>query len=712
MRTSFKKTVHEAAVIFLRYFKLIGSQNIVSLLVIGLLQLFAFSDAGKTLEQNTSVKAVYLLKTLISPEKLDERIRIFAFDDQTAAGIKDFDVSLQDWSIIIESIAARKPAHIIIDKLFDKHYLAGDIEKFSNEAKKWSAPVSIISFVHKSGIPFRDQIPSDRFPTIEPNSDLQEETPANYLYGTSAMLGKAFHGIGHAVYNGDGRATLFYRIGLNSYVPHVALSVGSTSVNRSGLSLAMNGDKRLIPTGKDNSIAINFSPKNVYEKRALALLPVINRSRLNMEITPVNEGDFVLILPGMYTGNTDWRETPLGSMPGGYHVAAMVNSAIKNSWILEPSIALWLPSLFGLFVIVASKRLRPIVIIASSLAMSSTIAVACTIAFSAFNCLLPFSLTLLCIAATTVISYVAVEHALQIDRQRIFTEVASARVVQQAFFPKNTIKTNHIKIKAYFEPASECGGDWWGHRTSIDGQETILIGDAVGHGISAALVTAVAFAADTSMAEAKDQKNNNAKTGHHGAEMATEQRLKNQLSPTECIANLNRVLFQIQSKDAQMTFQSLTINTKTAEFFVASAGHTFPILIPALASDDRLKSGRRSKTLLVRGDFLGQEADSEIGCFSGTLRLGDQIVLYTDGITENRGLRSKFPLGTSGLAKLAEKAVDQKEINFAETLIQDYLSFIKGTAPKDDATIVVVEYLGSTSDQSTQLENQDSKSLI
>ena len=71
-------------------------------------------------------------------------------------------------------------------------------------------------------------------------------------------------------------------------------------------------------------------------------------------------------------------------------------------------------------------------------------------------------------------------------------ELATARMVQESFFPK--VVTKRLGIPSLFKPSTECGGDWWGHFSSDDQHEYIVIADATGHGVGAALVTAMSFA--------------------------------------------------------------------------------------------------------------------------------------------------------------------------------------------------------------------------
>ena len=75
------------------------------------------------------------------------------------------------------------------------------------------------------------------------------------------------------------------------------------------------------------------------------------------------------------------------------------------------------------------------------------------------------------------------------EKARLENEMAVAKLVQSAFFPDSDIEKENIKISAFYTPATECGGDWWGH-IDHDGKTILILADATGHGVPAALLTA------------------------------------------------------------------------------------------------------------------------------------------------------------------------------------------------------------------------------
>src|SRR5690606_11851732 len=75
------------------------------------------------------------------------------------------------------------------------------------------------------------------------------------------------------------------------------------------------------------------------------------------------------------------------------------------------------------------------------------------------------------------------------EKARLENEVAVAQLVQSSFFPRSSLTSPDLQVFGHFEPASECGGDWWGIADHGDWR-IFFIADATGHGVPAALLTA------------------------------------------------------------------------------------------------------------------------------------------------------------------------------------------------------------------------------
>src|SRR5215216_4230142 len=74
------------------------------------------------------------------------------------------------------------------------------------------------------------------------------------------------------------------------------------------------------------------------------------------------------------------------------------------------------------------------------------------------------------------------------ERERMEQELRVARRIQHASLPKEVPTLEGWKISRYYQPAREVGGDFYDFFDLQDGRVGVVVGDATGKGIPAALV--------------------------------------------------------------------------------------------------------------------------------------------------------------------------------------------------------------------------------
>src|SRR5215203_2119858 len=73
------------------------------------------------------------------------------------------------------------------------------------------------------------------------------------------------------------------------------------------------------------------------------------------------------------------------------------------------------------------------------------------------------------------------------ERERIEQELRVARLIQQTLLPKSVPRHPGYDVAAYYRPAREVGGDFYDFLELEDGRLGLVVGDATGHGVPAAL---------------------------------------------------------------------------------------------------------------------------------------------------------------------------------------------------------------------------------
>lgn len=196
------------------------------------------------------------------------------------------------------------------------------------------------------------------------------------------------------------------------------------------------------------------------------------------------------------------------------------------------------------------------------------------------------------------------------EKSRMKSELLTAKTVQATLFPNPKFSSNTISIEGYYEPASECGGDWW-YYTRIGSITYLLIGDATGHGVPAALVTSAARSAARVFEELPEQSINH------------------------LMSLLNKAINGTSGGQVNMTFFLASFEESTGILQYSNASHDPPFLIRSKAGE-KLQQSDIIPLMNAPGRRLGESPDSVYSVAQEKLNPGDKLVFYTDGVTELR----------------------------------------------------------------------------
>jgi serine phosphatase RsbU (regulator of sigma subunit) len=624
-------------------------------------------------------------KTDTAKDQLHARLKLFFFDDETASYLKSTDIPLETWGQVLKSLDAKGVSNIIIDKLFDLPYSQEEINQFNSILSTLRAKISIISFTQNRPISYRKQVPASllisKIQYYSPDDSVRHQIGkldlSKFVYGSNETILSSVGSFGHAEYEGTGRIKPFIRIQETTQELILPNAAVAALCNVQWTDQGPTCNDSHIPVSDDGRILVNFFHNNDYYKRSFSMLALIQRAKKQMDISVVDKNDVVIILPAMYTGNTDFRETPFGSQAGGFHLVSLANSALTGTWLREyndPGYGLILICMIA-FSIGTRTPLRKLTIIGSSTLIVSLLTGLTLFIYG--NVAWSFIFPQLAFLISSMLGHLVYQQSKAQEELRLARELEIATLVQKSFFPKNTQSTREIvAVQGFFQPASECGGDWWGqfHHNSYT---YVMIGDAVGHGVPAALVTAVAFSVSRVV-------ENHFHTHPENIPM-----------PSSIMKMVHDILSSMSSDLACMTFQVLALNEVTGEGWIANAGNPQPLhlKVPVLAPD--LKESEQSnlvKTVLIRGDVLGSNDDSKMTDHPFKLAYGESLIMYTDGIVENNSRITQKALGKIWFKNLAAEANLQTRDNgdLIKYIWNRYQDLTKGIPPEDDATLVVV----------------------
>lgn len=246
-------------------------------------------------------------------------------------------------------------------------------------------------------------------------------------------------------------------------------------------------------------------------------------------------------------------------------------------------------------------------------------------------------------------------------------ELELARTIQETLVPPaELLERGPLKVAGHFQPATQCGGDWWAVHDIVDGRILVIIGDVTGHGVPAAMITAAAKAAcDVGRALEGPR-----------------------LTASRILELMNRAIYESAKRRFVMTCFACVIDTRARTITYANAGHNFPYLYRLPST---LQQGESEITVLMsRGNRLGDVPDSTFAESSQQLRTGDRLVFYTDGLIECESPTGE-EYGEKRLRNAIRQIGDQGPVPMRDSLMAGAAQFYGNAPRKDDITLVVAQ---------------------
>ena len=253
--------------------------------------------------------------------------------------------------------------------------------------------------------------------------------------------------------------------------------------------------------------------------------------------------------------------------------------------------------------------------------------------------------------------------ALALQNARLFTQEAHVSGVFQRALRPHPVAPPGLEVAVEWRPAPgevELAGDFYDFFRLADGHWLIAIGDVCGHGVVAATYTAMAKYVLRSYAYESN-------------------------SPAEILRRTNEALVaQMRSEDALddapafITLLCALYHPDTGRVVYSHAGHPLGVVARGDGAPVPLDRG---------GPMLGLEAEASFEEGEVSLRPGDTLALYTDGVME--AARGPDVLEPEQIAALLS-AHREEPVERALRAVLDEVSRISGGKQYDDLTLVVL----------------------
>ena len=241
-------------------------------------------------------------------------------------------------------------------------------------------------------------------------------------------------------------------------------------------------------------------------------------------------------------------------------------------------------------------------------------------------------------------------------RERIEQELRVARSIQQASLPKEVPTLEGWQISPLYRPAHEVGGDFYDFHRLSEGRLGVVVGDATGKGVPAALVMSTTCGMLQLAAQASDSS-----------------------SPGEVLFRVNEALLARIPANMFVTCFYAILDPESGSLTYANAGHDLPYL---------RRRGSDAEELRARGMPLGLMPGMSYEQKEIVLERGESALFYSDGLVEAHDSKGEM-FGFPRLRELVAKHGEERSLgNF---LLEELYSFVgEGWEQEDDITLLTL----------------------
>lgn len=243
---------------------------------------------------------------------------------------------------------------------------------------------------------------------------------------------------------------------------------------------------------------------------------------------------------------------------------------------------------------------------------------------------------------------------LEVENTRKTEELEEARELQMSMLPDAPPELPHLNVAFEMRPATEVGGDYYDFNLTDDGQLTIAIGDATGHGMNAGLVVS-----------------------------AVKSLFKTSAPGAGNLQILERISQGIKSMNLKRLYMAMTLATfNDNTLTLASAGMPPPLIYRS--------EKNMVEEILLEGMPLGGVIGAEREEASLELQSGDTILLMSDGLPEMLNLENEM-LDYPKTKELFTEIADKSPKAIIRHIIEGSTSWADGKPQEDDVTLVVIK---------------------
>jgi PAS domain S-box-containing protein len=246
------------------------------------------------------------------------------------------------------------------------------------------------------------------------------------------------------------------------------------------------------------------------------------------------------------------------------------------------------------------------------------------------------------------------QRKLEAENARKARELEEARRLQLALLPKVIPKLPHLEIAVFMQTATEVGGDYYDFNVTDEGNLTVAIGDAIGHGLQAGTIVA--------------------------STKGLFKALVDEPAPAQVLMKMSRAL---KSMGFRKMFMAMTVaKFHRHRLTLSTAGMPFTLVHRAAACV--------TEKVILKAMPLGSFPDFKYQQKTLKLRPGDTVLFVSDGLYETFNMQEEM-LGENRMISLFTEIACRRPHMIVRHLAKAAKSWAAGRALHDDMTIVAVK---------------------
>ncbi len=261
---------------------------------------------------------------------------------------------------------------------------------------------------------------------------------------------------------------------------------------------------------------------------------------------------------------------------------------------------------------------------------------------------------------TKILDYIDNITKITAEKERIGAELNVATQIQASMLPRifpAFPEREEFDLFASMDPAKEVGGDFYDFFLIDEQHLAMVIADVSGKGVPAALFMAI-------------------------AKTLIKDRARESLDPADILSNANDRLSEENDEGLFVTVWLGILDLTTGQLNFSDAGHEYPVMIHENGETELVKAVKKRPPVATMEGI-------PYNTTSVTMKPGDTIFLYTDGVPEATNAQNEL-YGMERLEKALQNIHDLSPAELLPSVRKDVDSFV-GEAPQfDDLTMLAL----------------------